>query len=49
MFFVWTALMISIVLNIVPSYLKLKICNFYVYQEWKNKNFIQSANFLFIY
>ena len=27
-FFVWTALMISIVLNIVPSYRKLKICNF---------------------
>jgi hypothetical protein len=30
-FFVWTALMISIALNIVPSYLKLKICNFYAY------------------
>jgi hypothetical protein len=28
MFFVWTALMISIVLTIVPSYRKLKICNF---------------------
>ena len=46
--FVWTAFMISTVSTIVPSYRKLKICNFCMLLGMEKIKILQSAYF-FIY
>jgi hypothetical protein len=40
--------MISTVSTIVPSYRKLKICNFACCLEWKNKNLTKRILFIYL-